>query len=249
MGGGGGGGNWGALKGVGASKRGKRGRGPSVVSCRPDVRSKTWFSIPWGVPKILIAIGNACLNHFHPHIVPPIVTQLTRPLKVCGVRNIGIHQLLHHISSMHVQGDEGAQCQAVLSRRATGPCQFRCLAAAVFTAKYRCPCTGSNSGVCIYSMMMTVYLHSQLPSDKISQVQQVVDTFLQDGWDAACPNTFLHHLKSQQRCTSLRQTQHVIKYSLHRRGYKMGIIDPFQICGGVKQNIVQLLGKAQWRGV
>lgn len=49
--------------------------------------------------------------------------------------------------------------------------------------------------------MVDVYLHSQFPSDEVSQVQQVVDTLLQDGWDVPCPNTFLHHLSSQQRYT------------------------------------------------
>lgn len=74
-----------------ARKRGERRRGLSVVSCSPRIGSQAWFSIPWGVPKILIAVGNAGLHHLHPHIVPPIVAQLTCPLKVSGVRNICIH--------------------------------------------------------------------------------------------------------------------------------------------------------------
>ena len=76
---------------------------------------------PRSIAKVLIAICYASLHHFHPHIVPPVVTQLAGPLKVCGVCNVCVHQLLDHISSMHIQSDQCSQGQAILP---TLKCQF-----------------------------------------------------------------------------------------------------------------------------
>ena len=39
-----------------------------------------------------------------------------------------------------------------------------------------------------------LYLHSQLASDKVCQVQQVIHALLKDSWDIACSNALLHHL-------------------------------------------------------
>ena len=73
------------------------------LSCRPrHAHALCEACVPWGVSKVLVAIGNAGLHHLDPHIVPPVVAQLAGPLKVCGVRHIGIHQLLHHIPGMHI---------------------------------------------------------------------------------------------------------------------------------------------------
>jgi len=77
------------------------------------------LGLPWSVAKVLVSIGNAGLHHLHPHIVPPVVSQLAGPLKVGGVGHISIHKLLHNVTGMHVQSDQSTQGQSVLQHTTT----------------------------------------------------------------------------------------------------------------------------------